>query len=156
VVPSRVDLARPLHGLALDQVNAEAVAEEPGVVFFGERVREEKGGLGEVRERRASRSKRKQRARRPLRWLFIEKKTGSVLAFSSALFSSFSLSCVQTQSAHAFEERGQKRSPWPRTPVSKKSQVGEKKTHLLRRRLRSTVKLPGLTSTRQSRRKTAS
>ena len=44
VVPARVDLAGPLDGLALDQVDAEAVTEEPGVVFFGERVREEEEG----------------------------------------------------------------------------------------------------------------
>ena len=32
VVPSRVDLARPLHGLTLDQMDPEAVAEEPAPV----------------------------------------------------------------------------------------------------------------------------
>ena len=35
VVPSGVDLARPLHGLALDKVDPQAVAEEP-VAFFWE------------------------------------------------------------------------------------------------------------------------
>ena len=42
VVPARVDLARPLHGLALDQMDPEAVAEQP-VNGFGE-------GKGERRE----------------------------------------------------------------------------------------------------------
>ena len=184
VVPSRVDLARPLHGLALDQVDPKAVAEEPIVCFFLCEVRAEGARRGRVRRKsvvtpggrgrgkKRSRSKKKKGLRDHWRLSASpahQEETDSVFALSGFFPLFFARTSESVESSSSCQRKGQKRSCRPferRSRKKKQNELEEKKQkHALRRRLlletiqkKTSVSPPAFarTSTRQSRTETAS